>query len=102
MDDTVHCMYVLMYSILSLGVSLRPMCICLELAPMGSLFGILDKRLEAIKQAQADLPSAIIRMPGGVLGHEISARIALQVSNSCRCTSEYKIIRVLFYIIHLL
>ena len=49
---------------------------------MGSLFGILDKRLEAMKQAQADLPSAIIRMPGGVLGHEISARIALQVSGS--------------------
>ena len=46
---------------------------------MGSLFGILDKRLEAIKQAQADLPSSNIRMPGGVLGHEISARIALQV-----------------------
>ncbi len=65
---------------LSPGVSLRPMCICLELAPMGSLFGILDKRLEAMKQAQADLPSAIIRMPGGVLGHEISARIGLQVS----------------------
>lgn len=63
-----------------LGVSLRPMCIALELAPMGSLFGILDKKLEAIKAAQADLPTANIKMPGGVLGHEISARIALQVS----------------------
>lgn len=56
------------------------MCIALELAPMGSLFGILDKKLEAIKAAQADLPTANIKMPGGVLGHEISARIALQVS----------------------
>jgi leucine-rich repeat kinase 1 len=64
-----------------LGISLRPMCIALELAPMGSLFGILDKKLEAIKAAQADLPTSTIRMPGGVLGHEISARIALQVFN---------------------
>ena len=56
------------------------MCIALELAPMGSLFGILDKKLEAIKAAQADLPTSNIKMPGGVLGHEISARIALQVS----------------------
>ena len=55
------------------------MCICLELAPMGSLFSILDKKLEAIRQAHSDLPSANIRMSGGVLGHEISARIALQV-----------------------
>lgn len=62
-----------------IGVSLRPMCIALELAPMGSLFSILDRKLEAIKTAQADLPTVNIRMPGGVLGHEISARIALQV-----------------------
>ena len=55
------------------------MCIALELAPMGSLFGILDKKLEVIKTAQADLPTSNIRMPGGVLGHQISARIALQV-----------------------
>ena len=66
---------------LHVGVSLRPMCICLELAPMGSLFSILDKKLEAIRQAHSDLPSANIRMSGGVLGHEISARIALQVYN---------------------
>ncbi|XP_019852360.1 PREDICTED: leucine-rich repeat serine/threonine-protein kinase 1-like [Amphimedon queenslandica] len=67
-----------------LGVSLRPMCIALELAPMGSLFGILDKKLEAIKTAQADLPTANIKMPGGVLGHQISARIALQVALATR------------------
>ncbi len=52
---------------------------------MGSLFGILDKKLEAMKQSQADLPSTIIRMPGGVLGHEISARIALQVTHCYKC-----------------
>ena len=46
---------------------------------MGSLFGILDKRLETIKNAQADLPTATIKSPGGILGHEISARISLQV-----------------------
>ena len=69
-----------------LGVSLRPMCIALELAPMGSLFGILDKKLEAIKAAQADLPTANIKMPGGVLGHEISARIALQVRERKRAS----------------
>ena len=62
-----------------LGVSLRPMCLVIELAPMGSLFSILDHKLEAIKAAHADLPSANLKMPGGVLGHEISTRIALQV-----------------------
>ena len=63
-----------------LGVSFHPMCMVLELAPMGSLFGILDKKIEQIKAAQADLASVILRMPGGVLGHELSMRIALQVS----------------------
>ena len=65
-----------------LGVSLRPMCLVMELAPMGSLFSILDHKLEAIKTAHADLPSSNLRMPGGVLGHEISARIALQVNTA--------------------
>lgn len=64
----------------SAGVSLRPMCLIIELAPMGSLFGILDRRLEAVRAAQADLPSTSLRMPGGVLGHEVSARISIQVS----------------------
>ena len=60
-----------------LGVSIRPMCMVIELAPMGSLFGNLDKRLEEIKTIQA--LQVIPRMPGGVLGHEISTRMALQV-----------------------
>lgn len=62
-----------------LGVSVRPMCMVIELAPMGSLFDILDKKIEQIKAAQADRASIILRMPGGVLGDEISTRIALQV-----------------------
>ena len=72
-----------------LGVSLRPMCLVMELAPMGSLFSILDHKLEAIKTAHADLPSANLRMPGGVLGHEISARIALQVNRGFTLGYDY-------------
>ena len=68
-----------MNSLVLVGVSLRPMCIVIELAPMGSLFGILDRRLEAVRAAQADLPSTSLRMPGGVLGREVSARVAVQV-----------------------
>ena len=47
---------------------------------MGSLFGILDKRVEQFRAAQEDRASACLRMLGGVLGHEISTRIALQVA----------------------
>lgn len=62
-----------------LGVSFHPMCMVIELAPMGSLFGILDKKIEQYKAAQADRASVILRMPGGVLGHAMSTGIALQV-----------------------
>lgn len=62
-----------------LGVSFHPMCMVIELAPMGSLFGILDKKIEQNKAAQADRASVILRMPGGVLGHEMSTHIAMQV-----------------------
>ena len=31
-----------------LGVSIRPMCMVIEFAPMGSLFGTLDKTVEQI------------------------------------------------------
>ncbi len=55
------------------------MCMVIELAPMGSLFGILDKKLELIKAAQAEAGRVIVRLPGGILGHEISAKAALQV-----------------------
>eukprot|EP00731_Ephydatia_muelleri_P016582 Em0009g1006a len=62
-----------------LGVSLRPMCIVIEFAPLGSLFGILDKRIDVIKSSQADAAITVPRMPGGVLGHMMSTKIALQV-----------------------
>ena len=71
-----------------LGVSIRPMCMVIEFAPMGSLFGTLDKTVEQIKQDQADRASVILRMPGGVLGREITMKIALQVRCSfyhCTC-----------------
>ena len=62
-----------------LGVSIRPMCIVLEFAPMGSLFGVLEKRLEQVKREQADSASVVLRMPGGVLGHITTTKIAAQV-----------------------
>ena len=62
-----------------LGVSIRPMCIVLEFAPMGSLFGVLEKKVEQLKEKQVDSASAVLRMPGGVLGHVITTKIAAQV-----------------------
>ncbi len=62
-----------------LGVCFRPMCMVIELAPMGSLFGVLDKKIEQNKAAQADRASVLLRMPGGVLGHDMSTHVALQV-----------------------
>ena len=66
-----------------LGVCFHPMFMVIELAPMGSLFGILDKKVEQCKEDQADRASLIPRMAGGMLGHEMSTRIALQVSRGC-------------------
>ena len=62
-----------------LGVSIRPMCIVLEFAPMGSLSGVLEKKVEQLKEKQVDSASAVLRMPGGVLGHVITTKIAAQV-----------------------
>ena len=72
-------------------MSIHPMCMVIELAPMGSLFGILDKKVDQFKAAQEDRASACLRMSGGVLGHEISTRMALQVCvcacvRACVCT----------------
>ena len=65
------------------------MCMVMELAPMGSLFTILDKKVEQFKAAQEDVASACLRMPGGVLGHDISTRIALQVPSPTTCHVQY-------------
>jgi len=46
---------------------------------MGSLFGILDKRIAALKEAQEDRVGTSLRIPGGVLGYVMSYRVALQV-----------------------
>ena len=67
------------------------MCMVIELAPMGSLFGILDKKVDQFKAAQEDRASACLRMSGGVLGHEISTRMALQV---CVCACVRACVRV--------
>ena len=69
-----------------LGVSIRPMCMVIEFAPMGSLFGVLEKTVEQLKQDQADRVSVILRMPGGVLGSEITIKIALQVRDTIFCS----------------
>lgn len=48
---------------------------------MGSLFGILDKKITALKEAQEDRVGSSLHMPGGVLGYIVSYRIALQVTS---------------------
>ena len=64
-----------------LGVSLRPLCMALEFAPQGSLFDVLEAEVEGLKQEQADViqVSPVLRMPGGVLGHVMTTKVALQV-----------------------
>lgn len=49
---------------------------------MGSLFGILDKKITALKEAQEDRVGSSLHMPGGVLGYQVSYRIAMQVISS--------------------
>ena len=67
-----------------LGVSIRPLCMAIEYAPMGSLFDILEMEMEKLKQEQADViqVSPVLRMPGGVLGHVMTTKVALQVCES--------------------
>ena len=63
-----------------LGVCLDPLFMATELAPQGSLFGLLEKRREVIQTQQGETAvSQIPKMPGGVLGYEITARISIQV-----------------------
>ena len=63
---------------------------------MGSLFGILDKKITALKEAQEDRVGSSLHMPGGVLGYLVSYRIALQVT----CARQfYCLIPVKFYLL---
>ena len=52
------------------------MCVVVELAPLGVLFDLLKEKVEQFKEDRA---SASLRMYGGVLGHELSTKMALQV-----------------------
>ena len=64
-----------------LGVSIRPLCMALEFAPLGSLFDILEAEVERLKQEQTDIVqvSPVLHLPGGVLGHVMTLKIAMQV-----------------------
>ena len=62
-----------------LGVSIRPLCIVLEFAPMGNMSRIIEKRVEEWGAKQVDSASTVLRMPGGVLGHVMTTKIAMQV-----------------------
>ena len=62
-----------------LGVSIRPLCIVLEFAPMGNVSRIIEKRVEEWGAKQVDSASTVLRMPGGVLGHVMTTKIAMQV-----------------------
>jgi serine/threonine protein kinase len=69
------------YVVKLLGVCLDPLFMATELAPQGSLFSLLEKKREAIQTQQGETAiSQIPKMPGGVLGHEITTRISLQVA----------------------
>ena len=80
-------MYVLHTTFSPSGVSIHPMCVVVELAPLGILSDLLKERVEQFKEDRA---SASLRMYGGVLGHELSSKVALQVRTCmyiCCCTS---------------
>ena len=58
------------------GVCIHPMSIILELTPLGTLSVLLYAHIEQLNEDRA---SGSLRMHGGVLGHVLSTRIALQV-----------------------
>ena len=64
-----------------LGASIRPLVIVLELAPLGALSNVLSEKankqnVEWIEKYNATAPPP---MPGGVLGHRLTFKIAMQV-----------------------
>ena len=79
------------YVVNLVGVSIEPLFITIELAPKGSLFGLLSSKYEAILHLQSERAVASVTpaMPGGVLGAEVTTRIALQVELACsKCISN--------------
>ena len=61
-----------------LGISLKPLCFALELAPGGSLSGVLETKANEIKKQDKSLNvEALLRGP--VLGPQMTYRIAFQV-----------------------
>ena len=80
------------YVVALLGVSVRPMCIALEFAPLGNLLGVLEARVEELKKAQGDLSlQTVLRMPGGVLGHIMSTKVAAQVYEEDTCGPSFSL-----------
>ena len=71
------------------GVCLNPLFMATELAPEGSLFTVLTKKREEIIAHQGQRTvSQIPKMPGGVLGHEWTTELAVQVRScvhACMC-----------------
>ena len=70
------------YVVNVLGVSVKPLLLVLELAQLGSLHSILSGRLDSIQKEQNIEAGMEVTpdMPGGVLGHEMTTKVALQVS----------------------
>ena len=77
-----------------LGASIRPLVIVLELAPLGALSNVLNNKAnkrneEWIKKYNAIAPPP---MPGGVLGHRLTSKIATQVILAIEYLHDNKVI----------
>ena len=46
---------------------------------MGSLAKVIEREVEEWKAKQAALATTALRMPGGVFGHVMTTKVALQV-----------------------
>ena len=64
-----------------LGASIRPLVIVLELAPYGALSNTLTEKANKLNEKWIDTYNATAPppMPGGVLGHRMTNKIALQI-----------------------
>ena len=55
---------------------------------MGNLSRIIEKRVEEWRVKQVDSASTVLGMPGGVLGHVMTTKIAMRV---CEEEGEVKV-----------